>query len=49
VTITLVNVTSAGWGATAVHSGTTRTCAIFVGTGGPLGPATVEGQPDCTP
>jgi prepilin-type N-terminal cleavage/methylation domain-containing protein len=49
VTITLVNVTSSGWGATASYTGTTRTCAIFVGTGGPLAPATVEGNPECTP
>jgi type IV pilus assembly protein PilA len=49
VTITLTNVTNSGWGATAAHSGTARTCAIFVGTGGPVAPATVEGEPTCTP
>jgi type IV pilus assembly protein PilA len=49
VTITLSNVSNSGWGATATHSGTARTCAIFVGTGGPVGPATVEGEPTCTP
>jgi type IV pilus assembly protein PilA len=49
VTVTLVNVTSSGWGATATHSGTGRTCAIFVGSGGPVAPATVEGSPACTP
>jgi type IV pilus assembly protein PilA len=49
VTITLVNVTPSGWGATATHNGTTRTCAVFVGTGGPVAPATVEGQAACTP
>ena len=49
ITVTLVNVTSAGWGATATHSGTSRTCAIYVGTGGPLAPATAEGEPACTP
>jgi prepilin-type N-terminal cleavage/methylation domain-containing protein len=49
VTITLVNVTPTGWGATASYVGTARTCAVFVGTGGPVGPATVDGQPACTP
>ena len=49
VTVTLVNVTASGWGATAAHAGSTRTCAIFVGTGGPVAPATVEGQVACTP
>jgi len=49
ITITLVNVTSGGWGATATHSGTSRTCSIYVGTGGPVAPATVEGDPACTP
>jgi len=47
--ITLVNVTSAGWGATITNTGTTRTCSIFVGTGGPIAPATDEGVPACTP
>ena len=49
VTITLSGVTATGWGATASHPSTTRTCALFNGTGGPLGPATVEGQIACTP
>jgi hypothetical protein len=49
VTITLQNVTPTGWGATATHTGSTRTCAVFVGTGGPVAPATAEGQPACTP
>jgi prepilin-type N-terminal cleavage/methylation domain-containing protein len=49
VTITLVNVTPSGWGATATHAGSTRTCAVYVGTGGPIGPATLEGAPACTP
>jgi type IV pilus assembly protein PilA len=49
VTVTLVNVTAAGWGATATHSGSSRTCAIFVGTGGPVPPAVLEGAPECTP
>jgi type IV pilus assembly protein PilA len=49
VTITLVNVTSAGWGAVATHTASTKTCAIFVGAGGPVAPAVLEGAPTCTP
>ena len=47
VTVTLSGVTSAGWGATATHFATGRTCAIYYGTGGPVGPATVEGLVAC--
>ena len=48
VDITLQNATASGWGATAVHTGTTQICAIFYGIGAtPVAPATVEGQPDC--
>lgn len=36
-----------GWGATATSIGTAKTCAVFFGDGGPLGPATVEGQVAC--
>jgi len=35
-----------GWSATSGHSGTTKTCSIFVGVGA-VGPATVEGEPKC--
>ncbi|HET8624759.1 MAG TPA: prepilin-type N-terminal cleavage/methylation domain-containing protein [Gemmatimonadales bacterium] len=50
VAMALANVTATGWGATASSPGfTTRTCAIYFGTGGPLGPATVEGRVGCTP
>jgi prepilin-type N-terminal cleavage/methylation domain-containing protein len=48
VTITLSNVTQTGWAATAQHVGTTRTCVIYVGTGGPIAPATVDGRVACT-
>ncbi len=48
VTVTISNVTPTGWAATATHTGTTRTCAIYQGTGGPLGPATVDGRVACT-
>jgi prepilin-type N-terminal cleavage/methylation domain-containing protein len=37
-----------GWGATATHSGTSRSCALYFADGGPLGPATVEGTVACT-
>jgi prepilin-type N-terminal cleavage/methylation domain-containing protein len=49
VTITLVNVTGTGWAATAAHPQTTRTCAVYYGTGGPLPPAIADGQVGCTP
>jgi prepilin-type N-terminal cleavage/methylation domain-containing protein len=49
VTVTLQNVTSTGWAATATHSGSSKTCAIYVGTGGPVAPAVNEGEPTCTP
>ena len=35
-----------GWSASATHSGTGKSCAIFVGVGA-LAPATVEGEPRC--
>lgn len=47
VSITLSNVTASGWAAMAAQSSSGRTCAIFFGTGGPLAPATVEGQVAC--
>jgi type IV pilus assembly protein PilA len=49
VTITLQNVTAAGWAALATHAQSSRTCAVFVGSGGPLAPATSEGEVACTP
>src|SRR3954465_11070349 len=49
VTVTLSGVTAAGWGATATHTGSTRTCAIFVGSAPAPAPATAEGQIACTP
>jgi prepilin-type N-terminal cleavage/methylation domain-containing protein len=49
VTVTLQNVSPSGWGATATRLGTARTCAVYVGTGGPIAPATDEGVPACTP
>jgi prepilin-type N-terminal cleavage/methylation domain-containing protein len=49
VTIALMNVTGTGWAATATHPQTARTCAVYYGTGGPLGPAVADGQVGCTP
>lgn len=48
VTIDITSGTTSGWGATATHSGTTVTCAIFYGSGAaPVAPATQEGEPAC--
>jgi prepilin-type N-terminal cleavage/methylation domain-containing protein len=49
VSITLSSVSASGWGATATHIGTSQSCAVYHGNGGPLGPATVEGIVMCTP
>jgi prepilin-type N-terminal cleavage/methylation domain-containing protein len=48
VSVTLSSVTNAGWAASATHSGTGKTCAVFVGAAAPLAPATQEGQVACT-
>ncbi|HKP28761.1 MAG TPA: prepilin-type N-terminal cleavage/methylation domain-containing protein [Gemmatimonadales bacterium] len=47
--IALSNVTVTGWGATVTNGATSWTCAVYVGTGGPLGPATAEGTISCSP
>jgi prepilin-type N-terminal cleavage/methylation domain-containing protein len=36
-----------GWSATAAHSATSKTCAIFIGVSA-VTPATVEAEPKCT-
>ena len=46
VTVTALASGGTGWSATAGHSGTTKTCAIFIGVGS-VPPATVEGEPKC--
>ena len=46
VSVTATATGGTGWSTTASHSGTTRTCAIFVGVGA-VAPATVEGEPKC--
>ncbi len=48
VTIALQNVSLTGWGAVATVPGTSRTCAVYQGTGGPIGPATIPGQVTCS-
>lgn len=48
VSITATATGGTGWSAVATHSGTSKTCAIFVGVA-PVAPATVEGEPKCDP
>lgn len=43
-----IALTSDGWTAFVGHTGSTKTCAIFIGTT-PLAPAVDEGVPRCTP
>lgn len=47
VSITMNEGTSVGWAATASHSGTLRTCALFVGKASPPAPATTDGIIAC--
>lgn len=48
VTVTLSDVTIAGWAATATHPGAVgKTCAVFYGVAAPVAPATVEGVVAC--
>ena len=46
VSVTAAATGGTGWSTTSWHSGTTRTCAIFVGVAA-VSPATVEGEPKC--
>lgn len=48
VTVTVGAVGASGWNATAWHTGTTRTCAIFVGDAPAAAPAVNAGQVTCT-
>jgi len=48
ITVTLSNVSPGGYQATASHPQTTRQCFLYVGTGGPIGAATVDGQIACS-
>ena len=47
-TVTIVTATTAGWQASAIYSGTPKTCALFYGSIGALAPAVVAGEPKCT-
>ena len=49
VTILLSSVSNTGWAATATSPSSGRTCAVYIGTGLPPVPATVEGIVACTP
>jgi len=50
VSIVLSNVSATGWGAVASAPGRTSwTCGLYFGTGGPVGPATVDGVIACSP
>jgi prepilin-type N-terminal cleavage/methylation domain-containing protein len=48
VTITFAATGGTGWSATTTHSATGKTCAIFIGVAA-VAPATVDGEPKCTP
>jgi len=48
VTLTLLDVTSSGWAATATHvSAPDWTCAVYVGSAAAVAPATEEGRIAC--
>jgi prepilin-type N-terminal cleavage/methylation domain-containing protein len=48
VTLTVTTGSVSWWGATASHTGTAQTCAIYYGSGAtPVAPATQEGEPAC--
>ncbi|MFI5234305.1 MAG: type IV pilin protein [Gemmatimonadales bacterium] len=47
-TISVVSADSAGWAATAVNAGTTKSCALFVGGGAAVAPATISGIVGCS-
>jgi len=48
VTVTVTATAGTGWSAVSGHSATAKTCAIFIGVAA-VAPATVEGEPKCTP
>lgn len=49
VEVTIVEASRTGWSATTRHTGTTRTCGIFVGSGRPPLAGAEESEPKCTP
>ena len=46
VSVTATATAGTGWSAIASHSGTSKTCSIYIGVAQVL-PATVEGEPKC--
>ena len=46
VTVVAAATGGTGWSATAAHSSTTKTCAIFINVAA-VAPATVDGEPKC--
>lgn len=48
VSIVISGVSGSGWGATAIHNATAKTCAIFLGNTAVLAPADTEGEVKCT-
>jgi prepilin-type N-terminal cleavage/methylation domain-containing protein len=48
VTVTIVAATTSGFQATAAHTSTSRTCAIFYGNIAAVAPAAINGEPACT-
>ncbi len=48
VSVTAAATGGTGWSATAWHSATSKTCAIFIGVSS-VTPATVDGEPKCVP
>jgi type IV pilus assembly protein PilA len=48
VTVTIVAATTSGFQATAAHTSTSRTCAIFYGNIAAVAPAAINGEPGCT-
>ncbi len=47
VTVTIGAANGTGWSATASHSGTTETCAVFYGDATAVSPATIAGAVTC--
>jgi Tfp pilus assembly protein PilE len=47
VTVVVSTATGGGWAATASHAQTPHKCYLFYGSGGPIGPATIEGRITC--
>lgn len=48
VTIAIGAASGSGWSATAVHNGTAKTCALYLGNTTPVAPADNEGEVKCT-